>query len=449
MNMERKKKRGWRANLLWFADATKKELSYLQDGLLITAEGVDGVVRIEALGAYQEVRQKYCDVSVTHWPDRCIAPGFIDLHVHYSQTDVIASPAQGLLPWLEQYTFPHEKKFSEIGYASSVARYFLDELQRNGVTTALCFATSHVESVDALMEEAQARRLRMITGKVLQDRFSPEGLRDVDTAQSLQQTQSLIEKWHKRDRLGYAVTPRFAPTSSERQLRGCGELAQQYPDVWVQSHAAENKDEIRWVKELYPKARSYIDVYDQAGLLRPRAIYAHCVHIDGEDRDRLAAVGASIACSPTSNLFLGSGFFDFAGADEAGVKYGLASDVGGGTSFSPFITMHAAYTVALQDAGRRSHSLSPHDLWWMHTAGAAQCLGLDGIVGNLLPGCEADFVVINPSATELLKRRTTQADSLEEWLFAMIVLGDDRLICRTIIQGEDCDGVGQAYWPEI
>jgi guanine deaminase len=208
--------------------------------------------------------------------------------------------------------------------------------------------------------------------------------------------------------------------------------------VWIQSHASENKEEIQWVKELYPTARSYLDVYDRVGLLRHRAIYAHCVHIDEQDRARMSETGAAIACSPTSNLFLGSGFFDFAASDKAKLQYGLASDVGGGTSFSPFVTMHAAYTVARQDVGRPGQSLSPHKLWWLHTAGAAQCLGLNGVAGNLLPGCEADFVVINPFATELLMRRSKQADSLDEWLFAMIVLGDDRLIHRVIIQGEEC-----------
>lgn len=430
-------KKGWRANVIWFPDPSKAELSFLQDGLVVTARAADGIVRVEALGPFIDLHEYYPNLEITHWPGFCIAPGFVDLHVHYSQTDVIASPADGLLPWLERYTFPHEMKFSDVNYARTVAHFFLDELTRNGVTTALCFATSHVESVDALMCEAKERNLRIIAGKVLQDRFSPDGLRDVDTPRSLRQTQDLIQKWHMNDRLGYAITPRFAPTSTEHQLRGCGELAEQYPDVWVQSHAAENKKEIEWVKQLYPSARSYIDVYDKVGLLRPRAVYAHCVHIDERDRVRMFETGASVACSPTSNLFLGSGFFDFVEADNSGVQYGLASDVGGGTSFSPFVTMHAAYSVARQDIeGRAAQSLSPHALWWMHTAGAAKCLGLGGDTGNLLPGCEADFIVIDPCSTELLMRRSKQANSLEEWLFTLIVLGDDRLIHCVVIQGE-------------
>ncbi len=426
----------WRAGLLWFPDPRRAELRHESDGLLVTGQGADGIVRVVAIGPWSALQEAYACVPATHWPGLCIAPGFVDLHIHYPQTDVIASPAEGLLPWLEHYTFPHEKRFADPACAQEVTAFFLDELMRNGVTTALCFATAHPESVDVFMAEARKRRLRMVTGKVLQDRFSPEGLRDTDTPLSLRQTEELICRWHGVDRLGYAITPRFAPTSTEAQLHGAGELAQQYPDVWIQSHVAENLDEIRWVHELFPQARSYLDVYDRAGLLRPRAVYAHCIHLDDADRRRMAQAGATAAVSPTSNLFLGSGFFDYAAADRTGLRYGLASDVGGGTSFSPLHTMHAAYTVARQGVGRPGISLAPEHLWWQHTAGAAQALGLPGTVGNLLPGCEADFVVIDPRATPLLARRSAQAETLAEWLFASIVLGDDRLIAHTVVQGQ-------------
>ena len=427
---------GWRASLLWFPDPAQPQARHETDGLLITRTDADGVVRIAALGAYSALAPLWPGLPTTHWPGLCIAPGFVDLHVHYPQTDVIASPAEGLLPWLEHYTFPHEKQFADPPHAREVAGFFLDELLRNGVTTALCFATAHPESVDAFMTEAQQRRLRMIAGKVLQDRFSPDGLRDTDTPHSLRQTEELIRRWHRVERLGYAITPRFAPTSTPEQLQGAGELAARFPDVWIQSHLAENVDEIRWVHELFPQARSYLDVYDRAGLLRERAVYAHSIHLDDTDRRRMAETGSVAAVSPTSNLFLGSGFFDYAGADRCGLHYGLASDVGGGTSFSPFQTMHAAYTVARQSVGRPGLSLAPEHLWWQHTAGAAQALGLAGTVGNLLPGCEADFVVIDPQATPLLARRTAQAETLAEWLFAMVVLGDDRLIAHTVVQGQ-------------
>ena len=307
--------------------------------------------------------------------------------------------------------------------------------------TALTFATSHPESVQALFKEAQKHQLRLITGKCLQDRNSPDGVRD-ETEQSLLDTEALIQQWHGVDRLGYAITPRFAPSCSDAQMRGAGELAAKYPDVWIQSHVAENLDEVRWVKELYPQSRSYLQVYEDFGLLRERAVYAHCIHFDAADRALMARSGAAAAVSPTSNLFLGSGFFDYKAADEAangaGFAYGLASDVGGGTSFSPFHTMLAAYYVgraAVQQGGalKAGLSLSPQNLWWQHTAGAAKALGLEGVVGNLAVGCEADFVVLNPAATPLLARRTARATSLDELLFAMIVLGDDRLIETTVI----------------
>ena len=274
--------------------------------------------------------------------------------------------------------------------------------------------------------------MRLITGKVLQDRNSPDGVRD-ETEQSLIDTEQLIQQWHGVDRLGYAITPRFAPTSTPAQLRGAGELAAKYPDVWVQSHVAENLGEVAWARELFPESASYLATYADFGLMRERAVYAHCIHFDDSDRALMRETGAVAAVSPTSNLFLGSGFFDYAGADRIGFHYGLASDVGGGTSFSPFHTMLAAYYVGREGQTKPGLSLSPQHLWWQHTAGAAQALGLGGVVGNLQPGCEADFLVLNPQATPLLARKTAQANSLDELLFAMVVLGDDRLVERTVI----------------
>ena len=403
-----------------------------EDGLLAIAPDASGVQRVQAAGAWNALAKQYAEHPVTHWPGRIIAPGFVDLHIHYPQTDVIGSPADGLLPWLENYTFPHESRFSDPAYAAEVARFFVDELLRNGVTTAVTFCTSHPGSVDALMTEAEARHMRMIAGKVLQDRHSPDGVRD-QTVQSLLDTETLIRRWHGKGRLGYAITPRFAPTSTDAQLRGAGELAAQYPDVWIQSHVAENHDEIRWARELFPASRSYLSIYDDFGLMRDRSVYAHCIHFDAEDRALMRDRGVAAAVCPTSNLFLSSGYFDFQKADEAGFQYGLASDVGGGTSFSPFHTMLAAYYVGREGHAKQGQSLNPQALWWMHTAGAAKAVGLEGVVGNLQPGCEADFVVLNPQATPLVGRRTSQARNVDELLFAMIVLGDDRLIERTVI----------------
>ncbi|MFM6985808.1 MAG: guanine deaminase [Hydrogenophaga sp.] len=425
--------KAYRAALLRFDDHGQP--LYDSDGMLVIGPDVATGRRVVlAAGCHDTLIEHFAGVTVEDLRGHLIAPGFVDLHVHYPQTDVIGAPAAGLLPWLENYTFPHESRFADKAYARSVAEFFFDELQRNGVTTALTFATSHPSSVDAVFEAAQARGLRFITGKVLQDRHSPDGVRD-QTEQSLIDTEALIRRWHGVDRLGYAITPRFAPTSTDAQLRGAGELAARYPDVWIQSHVAENRDEVKWVAELYPQARSYLGVYGDVGLLRERAIYAHCIHLDAHDRILMRETGAAAAVSPTSNLFLGSGFFDYAAADAAGMRYGLASDVGGGTSFSPFHTMLAAYTVGREGHTKPGLSLSPGQLWWQHTAGAARALGLTGVVGNLTPGHEADFVVLNPRATPLMARKTAQADSLDELLFALIVLGDDRLVVRTMTAG--------------
>lgn len=420
----------YRASVLYFSGPSQAVLE--TDGLLVVGPDAQGRQRVQAQGSYAEMAPRFAGLPTEHLPGRIIAPGFVDMHVHYPQLDVIGSPADGLLSWLETYTFPHEKRFSAHEHSAQIASVFIAELLRNGVTTALAFATSHPASVNALFAEAQKHSLRLITGKCLMDQNSPDGVRD-ETQQSLVDTEALIKRWHGIDRLGYAITPRFVPSCSAAQLHGAGELAAQYPDVWIQSHAAENRDEVAWVRQLYPQARSYLGVYQQFGLLRPRAVYAHCIHIDDEDRALLRGTGAAAAVSPTSNLFLGSGFFDYVAADRAGFQYGLASDVGGGTSFSPFHTMLAAYYVGREGQSKSGVSLRPQHLWWQHTAGAARALGLEGVVGNLLPGCEADFVVLNPKATPLLARKTAQAGSLDELLFAMIVLGDDRVIERTVI----------------
>lgn len=415
-----------RASILRF-DSAGQPL-YDSDGLLL----IDDAARVAAVGDYATLVRDHPGLTVEHLPGRIIAPGFIDLHIHFPQTEVIGSPAEGLLPWLANYTFPAEARFADAVHAAAAAEFFVDELLRNGVTTALCFASSHKASVQALFTEARRRHMRLITGKCLMDRHAPDGVRD-ETEQSLIDSEDLIRQWHGQGRLGYAITPRFAPSCSAAQLRGAGELAAKYPEVWIQSHVAENRDEIKWARELFPASRSYLATYDDFGLMRERAIYAHCIHFDDEDRALMRSTGAAAAVSPTSNLFLGSGFFDYASADRIGFKYGLASDVGGGTSFSPFHTMLAAYYVGREGQTKTGLSLTPAQLWWQHTGGAAAALGLAGVIGNLAVGCEADFLVLDPQATPLLARKTAQAASLAELLFSLIVLGDDRVIARTVI----------------
>ena len=435
--------KAYRASILRFAPHRESEAQAVleEDGLMVVGPNATGGQVVLAVGAFRETQGKFPGVSVEHFPGRIIAPGFIDLHVHYPQTNVIGSPADGLLPWLENYTFPEEKRFESPEYSAQAATFFIAEMLRNGVTTALTFATSHPASVDAFFTVAQAQQLRMMTGLCLMDRNAPAAVLNRCSAdghlgateQSLRDTEDLIHRWHGRGRLGYAITPRFAPSCSDAQLRGAGALAARYPDVWIQSHVAENRDEIAWARQLFPRSRSYLATYDDFGLLRHRAVYAHCIHLDAADRALMHERGAVAAVCPTSNQFLGSGFFDFVAADRAEFRYGLASDVGGGTSFSPFRTMLAAYTVGREGQTKPGLSLSPQHLWWQHTAGAAQALGLEGVVGNLLPGCEADFVVLNPKATPLLARRTALASNLDELLFSLMVLGDDRVIEKTVI----------------
>ena len=437
---------GYRAALLRFDPAAdpKQSAIYEADGLLVVGPDARGTQVVQAAGDWATLAPRFPGLAVEHLPGRLIAPGFVDLHLHYPQTNVIGSPADGLLPWLDNYTFPEEQRFESPEYSAAEAAFFLDELLRHGVTTALTFATSHPASVQALFTAAQQRQMRLITGLCLMDRHAPAGLLNragstTDaTEQSLIDSERLLQQWQGVDRLGYAITPRFAPTSTDAQLRGAGQLAARYPEAWVQSHVAENRDEIAWARALFPQSRSYLATYADFGLMRERSVYAHCIHFDDDDRALMRETGAAAAVCPTSNLFLGSGFFDYAAADRAGFRYGLASDVGGGTSFSPFHTMLAAYYVGREGQAKPGLSLSPQQLWWQHTVGAAQALGLGGraggpAVGNLQPGCEADFVVLNPQATPLLARRTARAATLDELLFALIVLGDDRVVERTVI----------------
>ena len=437
---------GYRAALLRFDPAAdpKQSAVYDTDGLLVVGPDARGTQVVQAAGDWATLAPRFPGLVVEHLPGRLIAPGFVDLHLHYPQTNVIGSPADGLLPWLDNYTFPEEQRFESPEYSAAEAAFFLDELLRHGVTTALTFATSHPASVQALFTAAQQRQMRLITGLCLMDRHAPAGLLNragsaTDaTEQSLIDSERLLQQWQGVGRLGYAITPRFAPTSTDAQLRGAGQLAARYPEAWVQSHVAENRDEIAWARALFPQSRSYLATYADFGLMRERSVYAHCIHFDDDDRALMRETGAAAAVCPTSNLFLGSGFFDYAAADRAGFRYGLASDVGGGTSFSPFHTMLAAYYVGREGQAKPGLSLSPQQLWWQHTVGAAQALGLGGraggpTVGNLQPGCEADFVVLNPQVTPLLARRTARAATLDELLFAMIVLGDDRVVERTVI----------------
>ena len=396
------------------------------DGVLVVRDG-----HVATLGAATEVLATLpAGTTVIDYRGKLILPGFVDTHTHYAQTDIIASFGTGLLHWLERYTFPAEARFADPDHAREVAEFFVQELLRNGTTTAMVFATTHKCSVDAIFAAANARSLRLIAGKVLADRNVPESVRD--TAESgYADSSALIVQWHGRDRLSYAVTPRFAPTSTERQLEFCGRLLDEHPGVFLQTHVAENRDEVAWVAEVYPWRRSYLDVYDHYGLLRERTIYAHCIHLDAGDRRRMAKTGAAMAFCATSNLFLGSGLFDLQAAHEAGVRVGVGTDVGGGTSLSMLRTLDESYKVC-QLAGRK---LSPLRAFYLATLGGAAALYLDDRIGNFDSGKEADFVVLDPAATPIMARRTARTDTLDEKLFALMIMGDDRAVYATHVLG--------------
>lgn len=401
---------------------------FLEDGLLVTQHG-----KVTDVGPATELLKRLpADAEVVNHPNCLLMPGFVDTHIHYPQTDVIGSGGKQLLDWLQDYTFPTERRFEDPTYARHTAGFFLDELARNGTTTAMVFCTVHRGSVEAFFEAAVERHMRMVAGKVLMDRNCPDYLRD--TASSGERdSHELLEKWHGRERLSYAITPRFAVTSSEEQLQSAGRLAQRFPDVLIQTHLAENLAETEWVRQLFPRARSYLDVYDCYGLVRDRAVYAHCIHLDHADRTRLAQSGAAAAFCPSSNLHLGSGLFDVAAADAAGMRFSIATDVGAGSSFSMVRTLGDAHKVT-----QLLHQhLSPLRAFYLATLGGARALGLQDKVGRFGVGMEADFIVIDLHATPLLTRRTSQARTLTEKLLILMTLGDDRLVSRTYILGNE------------
>jgi guanine deaminase len=369
-------------------------------------------------------------VELSEYRDALITPGFIDSHIHYPQTGMIASYGEQLLDWLNTYTFPTERQFEDKAHAADVAGIFLKELLRNGTTTALVFGSVHRQSVDAFFEAAEALNLRMIAGKVLMDRNAPDYL--TDTAESgYAESKALIERWHGKGRLHYAVTPRFAPTSSPEQLSLAGKLLGEYPDLYMHTHLSENRQEIEWVKQLFPERSGYLDVYDHYQLIGPRAVFAHGVHLCDDECQRLAETGSAVAFCPTSNLFLGSGLFDLAKLERHGVRVGLGTDVGAGTSFSQLQSLNEAYKI-MQLQGKK---LDPFKSLYLATLGGAQALYLDDKIGNFECGKDADFVVLDYKATPLIDYRLQQATSLAEKLFALCMLGDDRAIKQTFAAG--------------
>ena len=435
-------------------DATSTNLSPSTPDLLDIPDAavvVDGSL-IAAVGEASDILDAYSSTTaatVHDHGDALIIPGLVDCHVHYPQIGMIASPGEQLLDWLDRYTFPAEARFAEKAHAEATAEFFTDQLIRNGVTTALVFSTVHPHSVDALFTAAQRKDLRIITGKMCMDRNAPADL--LDTPESaVADSKALIDRWHGTGRLEYAITPRFAPTSSDAQLRALGELAADHPDVLIQTHLSENTAECDWVRELFPQASDYTDVYDRAGLVRERAVFGHAVHLSDRELTRLDEAHASLAHCPTSNNFLGSGLFPL--KDILGkvpdLRIGFGSDVGAGTSLSPLATAGEAYKVSRLLASAASTSgttaLTAAELLYHSTLGGARALGVDAHVGSLAPGKDADLVILDPTAATtasgtpadpVLAHRAAQCTTTGELLFACLMLGDDRTVAGVVVNG--------------
>ncbi len=390
----------------------------------------DGLIR--AVGPADTLRAAAPDARVTDYGRALISAGFIDAHVHYPQTAIIASWGKRLIDWLNAYTFPEEMRFADAGYARSIAARYFDLTLAQGTTTVCSYATIHPESVTAFFEEAEARGLRALTGKTCMDRdTAPAGLRD--TAQSAyDDSRRLLERWHGRGRLSYVITPRFSPTSTPEQLAALGALWAEHPDCLMQTHLSEQVDEIAWVKGLYPAARDYLDTYEAHGLLGPGGLYGHAIHLEPREIDRLKEVDASLIHCPTSNTFIGSGLFDMGGLTAARHRVGLATDTGGGSSFSMLRTMAAAYEVGQL----RHRALHPAELWWLATQGSARALRLDDRIGNLAPGMEADLVVLDLASTPAIAQATARADDIWQALFPTIMMGDDRAVTSVWVGGK-------------
>lgn len=412
---------------------------YLKDGILVVQDGI-----VLELGEAHDILERYQpeinSFGLVNYPGRLIMPGMIDMHTHYPQMEMIASHGEELLDWLNRYTFPTELQYKNKEYAKKVSKRFLKELLKNGTTTALIFPTVHQESVEAIFEEAQILNMRIISGKVLMDRHAPDGLLD-SAEKGFLESKELIRKWHNNGRIQYAITPRFAPTSSFQQLALAGELRRQYPDVFVQTHLSENQKEVEWVRSLFPNNPNYLDVYARNNLIGRRTVFAHGIYLDEPNFKLLHETGSAISFCPSSNLFLGSGLFKLAEAEHHRVHVGLGTDVGAGTSLSMLQTMGDAYKViqmhrAYPSEGIEQKALSSLQSFYLATLGAACALDLNDKLGNFLPGKEADFVVLNPKqGSSQLQWRMEKAKTLEEQLFVYQILGDDRVFEQTYLMG--------------
>ena len=402
-----------------------QSFDYFEDGALVMTGGV-----IEAVGPFETASAQAGGATVIDHRPNLLMAGFIDLHLHFPQVQVIASWGAQLLDWLNNYTFPEEMRYGDAGHADAMAGAFLDQLIGHGTTSAVGFCSVHRGSVDAYFSQAAQRDMRMIGGKVMMDRNAPEEL--CDTPQTgYDDSKALIEKWHGRGRASYAVTPRFAITSTPEQLEMAGALAREHPGCYVQTHLSENRAEIAHTLELYPKARDYLDVYQQVGLLSGRSLLGHSIHLEPREIDALAESGAHPVFCPTSNLFLGSGLFDEGGLRARGIVSGIATDIGAGTSYSMLQTLNEGYKI-LQLQGQALH---PYRAFHWITRGNAVALGLEDRIGTLAAGSEADVVVLDARATPAMALRMGRVETLAQELFVLMMMGDDRAVAQTYVAG--------------
>lgn len=399
--------------------------AYDEDGAILVRGG-----RVAAIGAAADVLPLAPEAEVIDHRPHLILPGFIDTHIHMPQAQIIGSWGAQLLDWLNTYTFPAESKFADPAHAARIAGAFLDLLLAHGTTTAVAYCSSHPASVDAYFTAAEARGMRVLGGKVMMDRNCPEGVRD--TAQSsYDDSKALIGLWHGRGRASYVITPRFAITSTPAQMAMAQALVAEHPDLHVQTHLSENRDEIDYTLSLYPAARDYLDVYETYGLLGPRSLFGHAIHLSAREVTAMAATGSVAVFCPTSNLFLGSGLYDKVGLREQGVRRAIATDVGGGTSYSMLRTLDEGYKVL----ALRGQKLDPLKAFWWITRGNAEALGMADTIGTLAVGSEADIVVLDSTATPAMALRAETVQTLAEELFLLETLGDDRAIAATYVMG--------------
>jgi guanine deaminase len=413
-----------------FKSGLEHTMVYESDAIVTMADG-----KITHFGPADRIRPHLpSGIEIKNYgKDSLISAGFIDSHVHFPQTPMIAAYGEQLLDWLNKYTFPTEQKYADKEFARSVAKVFLRESLKNGITCGCIYCTVYPQSVDALFEEAEKLGMRLAAGKVLMDRNAPEKLLDTPKT-GYDESKALIKKWHNRGRLLYAITPRFAPTSTHAQLEAAGALCKEHPECYMQTHVSENKGEVAWVKELFPERKGYLDVYDHYSLCRPRAVFGHGIHLTDDEMHVMHRTGSAIAHCPTSNFFLGSGFFNIQRAmqKERPVRVGLGTDLGAGTSFSILATLNEAYKAAQLN----SYALSSGHAYYVATRGTAHAMYLDDKIGSIAPGMEADLVVLDMKSTPIIEYRMQYAKDFEEALFIQMTLGDDRAVQATYVAGE-------------